>query len=86
MITGRQLREARKLLLWGPDRLAKRARIAVGLVVQAERQGGVASVTAGVARSLRQVLEQEGLEFSDDPVAPVRWRRDRSSGGLSAAP
>ena len=86
MITGPQLREARKLLLWGPDRLAKRARIAVGLIVQAEQQGGAAAVTPGVARTLRQILEQEGLEFSDDPAAPVRWRRNPSSGGLSAAP
>lgn len=86
MITGPQLRGARKLLLWGPDRLARRARIAVGLIVQAEQQSGAVSVTPGVARTLRQILEQEGLEFSDDPTTPVRWRRDGPSGSLSAAP
>lgn len=85
MITGAQLREARKLLLWGPDRLAKRARVAVGVIVQAEQQRGVALVTPSVARSLRHILESEGLELSDDPMAPVRWRRDRTAGAPSTA-
>lgn len=85
MITGAQLREARKLLLWGPDRLAKRARVAVGVIVQAERKCGVALVTPSVARSLRQILESEGLELSDDPMTPVRWRRDRTTGAPAAA-
>ncbi len=86
LITGPQLREARKLLLWGPDRLAKRARVAVGVIVQAEQQGGMAFLTPSVARTLRHILESEGLELSDDPLAPVRWRGDRGGRALSAAP
>ena len=82
LITGRQLRDARKLLLWSPDRLAKRARVAVGLIVQAEQQDGAALLTPGVARTLRQIIEAEGLELGDDPAVPVRWRRP----GMPGAP
>lgn len=75
MITGQQIRTARKMLNWGHDRLAKRARVAVGLIVQAEQQQGLPLMAPVVARSLRQILESEGLEFRDDPMAPVRWRQ-----------
>lgn len=85
-MTGPQLREARKLLLWSPDRLAKRARVAVGVIVQAEQRGGIALLMPSVARTLRHILESEGLEFSDDPMAPVRWRGGREGAALSAVP
>ena len=74
MITGAQLRLARKLLNWPPDRLARRARVAVGLIVQAENRGGPDLMAPAVARTLRLVLEEEGLQFQDDPLQPVGWR------------
>lgn len=86
MITGVELRLARKLLNWPPDRLAKRARVAVGLIVQAENAGGPSLIAPGVARTLRLILEEEGLQFQDDPLRPVVWRTAPPPVRPSAAP
>ncbi len=83
MITGLQLRAARKLLNWTPDRVARRARVAVGLIVLAEQRSGEMPMAPMVARTLRQIFENEGIEFSEDPTAPARWRGE--GGGTPSA-
>jgi hypothetical protein len=62
MMTGIQIRAARKLLNWTPERLAKHARIGVGIVLQAERDGGIVLISPAAARSIQNVLEEAGIE------------------------
>lgn len=76
MITGPQIRAARKLLNWAPDRLAKHARVAVGVVIQAESDRDAALVPVAIARSIRQTLESAGVDFGFDLPPLVRLRND----------
>ncbi len=73
MISGSHIRAARKLLNWGPDRLAKRARLAVGIVLQAERDEDLSLISASATRSIQQALEDAGVEWTEPP-ALVRFR------------
>lgn len=76
MITGPQIRAARKLLNWAPDRLAKHARLAVGVVIQAESDRDAALLPVAAARSIRQTLEGAGVEFGSVSPPLVRLRTD----------
>lgn len=73
MMTGPQIRAARKLLNWPPDRLAKHARLAVGVVLQAERDDGHTILSPAAARSIQYALQEAGIEFAEAP-ALVRLR------------
>ena len=67
MMSGSHIRAARKLLNWAPDRLAKRARLTVGVVLQAERDEGLSLVSAAASRSIQQALEDAGIEWAEPP-------------------
>lgn len=73
MMTGPQIRAALKLLNWTPERLAKRARIGVGVVLQAERDSGYTLVSPAAARSIQHVLEEAGIERIE-PAGLVQLR------------
>ncbi len=73
MMSGSHIRAARRLLNWGPERLAKRARLAVGVVLQAERDEDASLLTPSASRSIQLALEDAGIEWTAPPGL-VRFR------------
>ena len=76
MITGPQIKAARKLLNWAPDRLARHAKLAVGVVIQAESDRDTALLPVATERSIRQTLEGAGIQFGSVSPPLVRLRTD----------
>lgn len=63
MITGRQIREARALLLWPVSRLADLARVSIGILTRAEANEGEAPLSSAHEARIRGVLERAGVEI-----------------------
>ena len=73
MITGAQIRAARKLLGWEPFQLAQRARLHSAIVQRAESIGGEPPITAYQKALIRNALQDAGVEFTNgDPPGVVR--------------
>jgi hypothetical protein len=62
-ITGSQLRAARALVRWSPDKLAESSWVAVATISDAETEEDSVSVTAADVQALRRALEKAGVEF-----------------------
>ena len=78
MLTGRQLRTARKLLGLQPSKLAERMRVSTRLVKIAESIDDECNVTLSRADRIRAYLEDQGIEFlplGSEPVARLRPER-----------
>ncbi|KQQ37529.1 hypothetical protein ASF58_23460 [Methylobacterium sp. Leaf125] len=68
MITGAQIAAARKLLDWGPDRLARRAKLPVTVINRAEFSSGEPNITITQLDVLLRTLKAAGIEFTaEDP-------------------
>ena len=63
MISGRQIREARAMLKWTVEDLAKRSSVDAGVIRRAENADGTPSITLHQAGLIQQVFEQAGLRF-----------------------
>ena len=76
MITGAQIREARRLAGLGPRELARRAKISVAVVERAEGVDGEPMITTAQAHALQRALEAAGVEFvsGDSPSAKLKSR------------
>ena len=63
MITGRQIREARRLLKWTVPQLGGRANVPEEIIVRAESVDGTPSVTLQQGGVIQQTFERAGVRF-----------------------
>jgi len=81
MITGDQIRQARKLLGWAASRLAQRAKVHSAIVRRAESVDGEPPVTVYQAALIRDTLERFGIEFTigDEPGVKLTAPKPRKA-------
>ena len=79
MITGAQIRQARKLVGWSVKELGGRAKLATSTVQRAECVDGEPPVTEAHAAVLRHVFERRGVEFTngDEPGVKLKAKPRR---------
>ena len=80
MITGAQIREARKLLGWSRDRLAPRAELPVNRLGAYEL--GRRILPLEEVEALKGALEAAGVEFTNGDEPGVKLRRSGPQAGL----
>ncbi len=68
MLTGEQIRRARNLLLWQPEKLARRARVTTESIRRAESVDGDPPVTIARLYAIQRAFEAAGVEFTNDEV------------------
>jgi len=68
MLTGEQIRQARNLLLWQPEKLARRARVTTETIHRAESVDGDPPVTIAHLYAIQRAFEAAGVEVADDEV------------------
>jgi transcriptional regulator with XRE-family HTH domain len=78
MITGEQVRAARKLLGWSQVRLAGQSGVQSSAMSKFEM--GVRQLVEPKVASIRQALEAAGVEFTNDGQPGVRMRGDAHIG------
>ncbi len=83
MITGEQIRAARKLLGWRHAELAKQARISAHSVERAESSVGESFVPGQDMQAMRAALESAGVEFTNGDEPGVKLKRPGPQGGLA---
>jgi hypothetical protein len=76
MITGAQVRQARKLLGWEPYKLARRAKVHSLIIQRAETVTGEPPITAYQEALIRNALQAVGLEFTNGDPPGVRLRAE----------
>jgi len=82
MITGDQIRQARKLLGWPSSRLAQRAKVHPAIVRRAESVDGEPPITVYQAALIRDALERFGVEFTNGDEPGVKLKRTGPQGGM----
>ncbi len=68
MITGAQIRQARKLLRWEPSKLAQRAKVHSLIIQRAESVAGEPPITAYQAAFIREALQKAGVDFTQGTI------------------
>jgi transcriptional regulator with XRE-family HTH domain len=68
MLTGELIRQARNLLLWQPEKLARRARVTTETIHRAESVDGDPPVTIAHLYAIQRAFEAAGVEVTDDEV------------------
>ena len=63
MISGREIREARRLLGWDVSTVGAHAKVSFELIERAERIDGTPRMTIAQARKIRSVFEAAGVRF-----------------------
>jgi hypothetical protein len=76
VITGAQIRQARKLLGWEPYKLAQRAKVHSLIIQRAESVAGEPPITAYQEGLIRNALQAVGLEFTNGDPPGVRLRAE----------
>ena len=76
MVFGQQIRAARALLGWEQRQLASEAGVSVETVSRLERTVGPVSAYTGTLDAVRKVLEDAGVEFTNDDEPGVKLRRE----------
>jgi hypothetical protein len=74
-VTGEQMRQARALLGWSSDELAKAAGVGVATIWRAEARRGAVKMLRATAAAVEQALRDAGVELLKD--GGVRKRRRR---------
>ena len=74
MITGAQIRQARKLLGWEPSKLARRAKVHPLIVERAESVASEPPITAYQAAFIKEALVNAGVEFTHGDEPGVRLK------------
>jgi hypothetical protein len=76
VITGAQIRQARKLLGWEPYKLAQRAKVHSLIIQRAESVSGEAPITMYQKALIRDALQAAGVEFTtgDEPGVNLKAR------------
>src|SRR5215218_2281411 len=80
VITGEQIRAARKLLGWPRDRLCPRAGLSVTMLRKIE--DGLRTPTNEQRLGIQGALEAAGVEFTNGDEPGVKLRRSGPQGGL----
>jgi transcriptional regulator with XRE-family HTH domain len=81
VITGAQIRQARKLVGWSVARLGRRAKLAASTVHRAECVDGEPPITEAHAAAIRYALERAGgVEFTngDEPGVKLNPKGERA--------
>jgi transcriptional regulator with XRE-family HTH domain len=63
MITGPQIRRARRLIGWTVSALANTASVSAAIVERAEQSSGVPSITLAQAQRIQLACEEAGIVF-----------------------
>jgi hypothetical protein len=79
VITGAQIKAARKLLGWEPFQLAQRAGVHAAIVQRAESVEGEPPITPYQEALIRNALQYGGVEFTDGDKPRVRLRARRGA-------
>ncbi len=79
MVFGQQIRAARALLGWEQKQLASAAGVSVETVRRLERTVGPVSAYTGTLDRVTKVLEDAGVDFTNDDAPGVRLRRPERS-------
>ena len=80
MITGAQIKAARKLLGWPRDRLSPRAGLSVTLLKKIE--DGLRTPTNEQRLGIQGALEAAGIVFTNGDEPGVKVRRPAAEGGI----
>ena len=72
MITGREILQARLLMNWSLDQLARAARLPFNTVMRAELLDRQAVGTAVHATAIREAFEAAGVEFIGGTIVRLR--------------
>ena len=68
MISSRQIRSARALLNWSGADLAKKSGVSLKTLRRYEAQDGIPASNTSVLLSIKECLENYGIEFTGDPL------------------
>ena len=79
MITGEQIRAARKLLGWEPFQLAQRAGVHAAIVQRAE--SGAPPITKYQEALIRNALQYGGVEFTKGDEPGVKLKATKATKG-----
>ena len=74
VITGAQIRQARKLLGWEPFKLAQRAKVHTLIVQRAESVAGEPPITRYQEALIRNALQAGGVEFTNGDEPGVKLK------------
>ena len=66
MLTGRQIRDARAILHWNRNSLAKRSAVPVSVIQRAESDDGEVDIAIAHAIVIKHALITAGVEFTLD--------------------
>ena len=80
MLTSSQIRAARALLGWSGTDLAEKSAVGITTLRRYELQKGIPSANTSVLLTLKEALENAGIEFTGDPLVnpgvTLRIKRD----------
>ena len=80
MLTSSQIRAARALLGWSGTDLAEKSAVGITTLRRYELQKGIPSANTSVLLTLKNTLENAGIEFTGDPLVnpgvTLRIKRD----------
>ena len=80
MLSSSQIRAARALLGWSGIDLAEKSAIGITTLRRYELQKGIPSANTSVLLTLKETLENAGIEFTGDPLVnpgvTLRIKRD----------
>ena len=80
MLTSSQIRAARALLGWSGTDLAEKSGVGITTLRRYELQKGIPSANTSVLLTLKETLENAGIEFTGDPLVnpgvTLRIKRD----------
>jgi len=68
MISSSQIRAARALLGWSGQELAVKSGVGVATLRRYELQEGIPAANTSVLLSIKNCLENHGIEFTGDPL------------------
>jgi len=68
MICSEQIKAARALLGWSASELAKRSQVGATTIRRYEMLGGIPQGNVNVLMKLQCSLEEEGIQFTGDPL------------------
>ena len=80
MLSSSQIRAARALLGWSGTDLAEKSAVGITTLRRYELQKGIPSANTSVLLTLKEALEQAGIEFTGNPLVnpgvTLRIKRD----------
>ena len=80
MLSSSQIRAARALLGWSGTNLAEKSGVGITTLRRYELQKGIPSANTSVLLTLKNTLENAGIEFTGDPLVnpgvTLRIKRD----------